>query len=149
MKAFAISTFLFLLAAKLNAAPANNPREPEVTLTFEGAADASYTLIEPADGSIFYIGIQPAPFSDSTLLATTNDALSRLLRTFLLKFPRTCIRLTCTITDNPLSVSHISLDGNAACTLHGIDDSVTTVTDGETVDVGPPQTQIWGTCDYS
>ena len=57
MKAFAISTFLFLLATKLNAAPANNARQAaEVTITFEGAADASFTLVEPADGSTFWIG---------------------------------------------------------------------------------------------
>ncbi|CAG7938914.1 unnamed protein product [Penicillium salamii] len=48
---------------------------------------------------------------------------------------------------NPLSISHISssVDG-VQCTFDGIDDSVTTVTGAQTVDVGPPQTQLTGSC---
>ncbi|KAN0071949.1 hypothetical protein V8E54_009678 [Elaphomyces granulatus] len=47
---------------------------------------------------------------------------------------------------NPLSISHIHVQGHAACTFFGINGSVTPVSDGQTVDVGPPQTQVWGTC---
>ncbi|KAJ5364029.1 uncharacterized protein N7496_009742 [Penicillium cataractarum] len=48
---------------------------------------------------------------------------------------------------NPLSISHIEIDGSgASCTFRGVDQSVTTVTGPATVDVGPPQTQIQGTC---
>ncbi|KAL2012066.1 hypothetical protein VTN00DRAFT_4784 [Thermoascus crustaceus] len=47
---------------------------------------------------------------------------------------------------NPLSISHIASKGGATCTFYGIDGSVTTVVGAETVDVGPPQTQIKGTC---
>lgn len=48
---------------------------------------------------------------------------------------------------NPLSISHIEIDATgASCTFRGVDQSVTTVTGPATVDVGPPQTQIEGTC---
>ncbi|KAL2001891.1 hypothetical protein VTN02DRAFT_1046 [Thermoascus thermophilus] len=47
---------------------------------------------------------------------------------------------------NPLSISHICSKGGARCTFYGIDGSVTTVVGDETVDVGPPQTQIKGAC---
>lgn len=62
MKAFAISTFLFLLAAKLNAAPTSNARQFEAQLTFEGAPPevAFYTLSAPTDGSVFQICTYPA-----------------------------------------------------------------------------------------
>lgn len=46
-----------------------------------------------------------------------------------------------------LSISHISsADASVQCTFHGIDNSVTTVSGAELVDVGPPQTQISGSC---
>ena len=54
--------------------------------------------------------------------------------------------LTYTIAGNPLSVSHIESQGGATCTIIGIDGSVTTVVGATTVDVGPPQTQVSGTC---
>ena len=54
--------------------------------------------------------------------------------------------LTCTIIADPLSVSHISSEGGASCTLFGIDGSTTTVVGANTVDVGPPQTQVSGSC---
>ncbi|KAE8308640.1 hypothetical protein BDV41DRAFT_487741 [Aspergillus transmontanensis] len=48
---------------------------------------------------------------------------------------------------NPLSISHIeSHRPGVSCTFNGIDNSVTTVSGVQTVDVGPPQTQISGTC---
>ncbi|OQE19924.1 hypothetical protein PENSTE_c014G09114 [Penicillium steckii] len=48
---------------------------------------------------------------------------------------------------NPLSISHIEVERDGvSCTFKGIDDSVTYVTGPSTVDVGPPQTQIEGTC---
>jgi hypothetical protein len=50
------------------------------------------------------------------------------------------------ITANPLSISHIVSAGGATCTFHGIDGSVTTTVGTQTVDVGPPQTQISGSC---
>ncbi|KAJ5928451.1 hypothetical protein N7466_007407 [Penicillium verhagenii] len=48
---------------------------------------------------------------------------------------------------NVLSISHIQLDNAGfTCTFDGIDHSVTTVTGAELVDVGPPQTQVSGSC---
>ncbi|MCJ1400075.1 hypothetical protein MMC11_003278 [Xylographa trunciseda] len=47
---------------------------------------------------------------------------------------------------NPLSISHIKSDGGASCTFFGVDNSVTSVYGAETVDVGPPQTQVSGIC---
>ncbi|KAL4778353.1 hypothetical protein BJX76DRAFT_366391 [Aspergillus varians] len=50
------------------------------------------------------------------------------------------------ITD-PLSISHImSTTGGVKCTFNGIDHSVTVVDGAQTVDVGPPQTQVSGHC---
>ncbi|RAK95958.1 uncharacterized protein BO80DRAFT_367574 [Aspergillus ibericus CBS 121593] len=48
---------------------------------------------------------------------------------------------------NPLSISHIISGTNGVhCTFNGIDHSVTTVSGAQTVDVGPPQTQVSGAC---
>jgi len=47
---------------------------------------------------------------------------------------------------NPLSISHISSEGGATCSFEGIDGSHTIVVGAETVDVGPPQTQVSGSC---
>ena len=65
MKAFAISALLFLLATKLDAAPASNTRQFKAQLTFEGAPpdDAFYTLSVPTDGSLFYTSMSPVPSS--------------------------------------------------------------------------------------
>ncbi|KAJ5698532.1 hypothetical protein N7462_000537 [Penicillium macrosclerotiorum] len=49
--------------------------------------------------------------------------------------------------DNALSISHIEVDASGvSCTFGGIDNSVTSITGPNTVDVGPPQTQIQGSC---
>ena len=57
MKASIITSALALLTTSALAvpAPASQARQFEVSLTFHGAADASYSLTEPADGSIFFI----------------------------------------------------------------------------------------------
>ncbi|PYI09717.1 hypothetical protein BO78DRAFT_394637 [Aspergillus sclerotiicarbonarius CBS 121057] len=48
---------------------------------------------------------------------------------------------------NPLSISHIaSGTSRVHCTFNGIDHSVTAVNGAQTVDVGPPQTQVSGAC---
>jgi hypothetical protein len=51
------------------------------------------------------------------------------------------------LIDNSLSISHIQSDGGATCTFYGVDGSQTTVVGAQTVDVGPPQTQVWGACE--
>ncbi|KAL3464626.1 hypothetical protein BJX64DRAFT_254663 [Aspergillus heterothallicus] len=47
---------------------------------------------------------------------------------------------------NVLSISKISSTSDAVCHFRGIDGSFTEVVGQQTVDVGPPQTQIWGSC---
>ncbi|KAJ5473155.1 hypothetical protein N7475_002721 [Penicillium sp. IBT 31633x] len=48
---------------------------------------------------------------------------------------------------NPLSISHITTGTEGiTCTFNGIDHSVTAVTGTQLVDVGPPQTQVSGSC---
>ncbi|KAJ5702154.1 hypothetical protein N7488_009702 [Penicillium malachiteum] len=48
---------------------------------------------------------------------------------------------------NVLSISHIEMNAaGVTCTFNGIDHSVTTLTGSQFVDVGPPQTQVSGTC---
>ncbi|CDM26308.1 hypothetical protein DTO013E5_7775 [Penicillium roqueforti] len=48
---------------------------------------------------------------------------------------------------NPLSISHIqTTTEGATCVFNGIDHSVTTVAGTQLVDVGPPQTQVSGSC---
>jgi hypothetical protein len=48
---------------------------------------------------------------------------------------------------NPLSISHIVSDQvGVTCVFNGIDHSVTTISGTQLVDVGPPQTQISGSC---
>jgi hypothetical protein len=49
--------------------------------------------------------------------------------------------------DSDLSFSSITSAGGAECTFYGIDGSVTEVDGAETVDIGPPQTQVSGTCE--
>lgn len=54
---------------------------------------------------------------------------------------------TLTLLANPLSISHISSSTDGIdCTFHGVDNSVTSVSGVASVDVGPPQTQVSGTC---
>ncbi|KAL8936809.1 MAG: hypothetical protein Q9216_004739 [Gyalolechia sp. 2 TL-2023] len=47
---------------------------------------------------------------------------------------------------NPLSVSKIQSLGGATCGFTGIDGSRVVTVGAQTVDVGPPQTQISGSC---
>ncbi|KAL8853300.1 MAG: hypothetical protein Q9221_001776 [Calogaya cf. arnoldii] len=47
---------------------------------------------------------------------------------------------------NPLSISKIYKSGGVTCQFNGIDRGITVVPAGQTVDVGPPQTQISGYC---
>lgn len=50
------------------------------------------------------------------------------------------------VAANPLSISHITSLGGATCSFVGIDGSHTVVVGAQTVDVGPPQTQVSGSC---
>jgi hypothetical protein len=52
-----------------------------------------------------------------------------------------------TLSDNPLSISKISSNTNLVeCSFTGVDGSFTTVDGAVSSDVGPPQTQVSGTC---
>lgn len=48
---------------------------------------------------------------------------------------------------NPMSVSYIQAEGRNVCFFYGIDGSVTEV-GPDTTPVGPPQTQVSGSCTY-
>lgn len=51
------------------------------------------------------------------------------------------------VVANPISVDHINCsDPHADCTFYGKDGSVTPVSGTATATVGPPQTQVSGTC---
>ena len=91
-------------------------------VTFIGAAGAQFTQDFPTDGSNVKISMFPAH----------DYHISRLIS-----------------LANPLSISHISCGTRGAvCTFDGIDHSVTTVTGVGQVDVGPPQTQVQGSCRF-
>ncbi|KAI9729352.1 MAG: hypothetical protein M1834_006875 [Cirrosporium novae-zelandiae] len=47
---------------------------------------------------------------------------------------------------NSLSISHISVGTGAGCYFSGIDGGSTVVHSGQTIDVGPPQTQVSAYC---
>ncbi|KAJ9265969.1 hypothetical protein DTO212C5_6530 [Paecilomyces variotii] len=73
---------------------------------------------------ITFIGAAGASFTQSFIVDGSNVAIT-----------------------NPLSISHISsAAGGAKCTFKGIDGSNTVTVGAETVDVGPPQTQVSGSC---
>lgn len=130
MKAFTISTALALLTSLASAAPAATQLEARqvfTTIAFIGAADGIFYQTELADGSSFGICKLTIPLFHRELEIQ-------------------CLQFLTLTPDNPLSISHIQVLGGTTCTFTGIDGSVTTVTGGSTVDVGPPQTQIEGTC---
>ncbi|KAL9011690.1 MAG: hypothetical protein Q9173_003484 [Seirophora scorigena] len=121
MKAFTISTALALLTSLVSAAPAITPHEArqfQAQITFIGAADGVFYQSVPTDGSVFSITLSVPATSVPNLIPAAN----------------------------PLSVSKIRSEGGATCSFTGIDGSSTVVVGAQTVDVGPPQTQISGSC---
>lgn len=116
---------LALLFSAAFAAPLE-ARNPKLVLTFQGATpEASYTVEPPSDGTLFAIStLSSPPFSTSFAKFYLNVS-----------------------ADHPeISVSHITLFGAGQCTIDGVDGSKTTVRISQTVDVGPPQVQVSGTC---
>ncbi|GLI77490.1 hypothetical protein PoHVEF18_005780 [Penicillium ochrochloron] len=99
-----------------------------LTLTVGLATAASARPVRRTDQvAITFIGAADAQFSQS--------------------FPTDGSQVSIT---NPLSISHIASSTNGvSCTFHGIDNSDTTVNGAQTVDVGPPQTQVHGSCHLS
>lgn len=96
----------------------------QVQITFLGAANAQFTQSFPTNGATAQISMSTFGFS------VTTDRLRKL-----------------TAIANPLSISHIESNTNGvSCVFNGIDHSVTTVNGAQLVDVGPPQTQVSGSC---
>jgi hypothetical protein len=121
MKIFTTAAFFAFVATLAAAAPAPQGSNGfEALITFQGAAGAQFTLSVPSDGTVFSIG--------KFFLHSQNSNCSS------------------EVVDNALSISHIVSEGGASCGFHGIDGSETTVVGAQTVDVGPPQTQVWGSC---
>jgi len=122
---FTIISILTTLAATAIAGPvpAENRGHPSAaTAKFFGAADASFTQDFKTDGT-------------ETDIRTPIPILSVYL-----------YRKRANETDNVLSISKISVPAGVTCTFHGIDGSVTKVSNQAVVDVGPPQTQVSGAC---
>ncbi|KAH7372123.1 hypothetical protein BKA64DRAFT_610245 [Cadophora sp. MPI-SDFR-AT-0126] len=103
MKTFTATAIFALAAGLVQAAPTLENRQFEAQITFIGAADASFSLSVPTDGTVFPI---------------TND----------------------------LSVSKIASLGGATCAFDGVDGSHTIIVGAQTVDVGPPQVLVSGSC---
>lgn len=151
MKTFSICTAMAILAATFShAAPVElETRQFFAQVTFQGAPPdvAFYTRSIPTDGSVFYLSTStwfwfyiPLLF---VFLFQHSSPLSLYGQPASLKNPflPNILRL-----DDPLSISHIKSLGGATCTFYGIDGSVTTVVGAQTVDVGPPQTQLRAVC---
>lgn len=102
-------------------------RDNSVSITFIGAADAKFEQAFPIDGSAVQICKSAHLHQDADGICFEGKRL--------------------TSTANPLSISHIEIDtAGVSCIFNGVDNSVTSVTGPATVDVGPPQTQVKGTC---
>ena len=135
MKTVIISTAAALLAVVAQAAPApapaqNEARQFQVSITFHGAGGASYSQQFPADNSVHTICT--FPFIPSSALGHAFLCYAQGSND---------------ITANPLAVSSISSVGGGFCTFSGAQGSSTVVFGEQTVPVGPPQTQIRGSCD--
>ena len=109
--------------------PPTPPIQPQpvggqVQVTFLGAANAQFTQSFPTNGQ-----------------ATQISMSFRIRSSVWMKGPELIV------TANPLSISHIELDTQGVtCVFAGIDHSVTAVNGAQLVDVGPPQTQVSGSC---
>lgn len=124
--ALSILSSLLLFTSSL-AAPAPAAAKTVTLLLLGATPEAQATVIVPADGSTFKISKLP-------YLCASNIQL-----------------LTQCEKDHPeLSVSHITVLGQATCTIKGKDGSSTFVafrgTLSNIADVGPPQVQISGVC---
>jgi hypothetical protein len=91
--------------------------------------------------SVIFIGAADAQFEQSFPVNGEWISISMSIYTSLLFLHKLLTRIA-----NPLSISHIqSTTAGVTCVFNGIDQSLTTVSDG-LVDVGPPQTQVSGSC---
>lgn len=114
-----------LMAAPLNAAP--KPEHLEITLAIDSHGNEGASTIPPYEIGLRFAGATPSAYYDKTVLTDW-------------KYFK---------TDNDLSISSITLFGFAQCFIYGIDGSSTYLKSyGNPVvaQVGPPQTQVNGTC---
>ena len=152
MKSFSICTVTAILAAAFShAAPLEvESRQFRVQVIFQGAPPevAYYTRSIPSDGSVFYLSRSTR---SSTSLPLSIPFLQHrsplpLMPNLIFSSLKTSFLPNLLYPDNVLSISHIKSLGGATCTFFGIDGSKTTVVGAQTVDVGPPQTQISAVC---
>ena len=150
MKTAAISVALAVLVGLVHAAPAPVPNyQPDyVQITFQGApADvAFFTQNVPVDGSTFQICTSFLSFIRQLQSALPYTLLYFLPLSRVTAKPGWVMAMLICVLDNPLSISHILVSGNAHCEFFGIDGSDTVVGPFQTVDVGPPQTLASGFC---
>lgn len=121
-----IISFIAALAAVTTASPVPDSKHASAHITFIGAADGEFTQNFKTDGSS-----QKISMFAFYCLPTVKIELSRN--------GTDCLA-------NPLSISKISAPSGVTCAFLGVDGQVTTVDGPSTVDVGPPQTQVTGTC---
>ena len=135
-----ITAAITLFAALAHASPTPlAARQFQAQLTFYGAADAKFFLSVPTDGSVFTI---------SKYCAKSCARLLPSIISCVVAARRSCLGIVVLMQTaaNPLSISYINSEGGASCSFTGIDGSHTTVVGAQTVVVGPPQTQISGSC---
>lgn len=115
------SEILAFSVAFATAIAAPTKRTDTVEITFHGAAGAQFTQSFPEDGTTTSICMFTARYFKGLEVLT--------------------------VTANPLSISQISSYTDLVeCTFTGVDGSFTTVDGAVSSDVGPPQTQVSGTC---
>ena len=151
MKSFSICTVTAVLAAAFShAAPLEvESRQFQVQVTFQGAPPevAYYTRSIPSDGSVYYLSKSTCSSTSlpwSILLSWAPIAIVSYAQPCFFKPENPLPNLL--YTDDVLSISHIKSLGGATCAFYGIDGSKTIVVGAQTVDVGPPQTQISAVC---
>ena len=125
MKLSTIS-FIAALAAVTTASPVPDGKHASAHITFTGAADGEFTQDFKTDGSSQKISMFPFCCLPAVKIEHSRNGTDCLA--------------------NPLSISKISAPNGVNCAFLGVDGKVTTVEGPSTVDVGPPQTQVTGTC---
>jgi len=160
MKLSTVTATLALLTTSALAAP--TARQFEALITFHGATPQdTFTQAVPTDGTVFYVCKSTTflPYLASSLASPTL-LLFPLLSPSITILQSPPILLLSAVSPKPppermeanilpddrSSITSISSDGGATCTFRGVDGSENTVVGAQTVDVGPPQVQLTGSC---
>ena len=166
MKAFTICTAVALFALAHAAPLEAKPRQFLTDVIFQGAPpeDAFFTQSFPVDGTVIIIGMftfsscflllplltslpfpsLPTSFQVSASASAAYPSARRQSPSSPFFHPE--LPSNPQNSDDPLSISHIEVVDGVFCTFNGIDGSITVVQGPDTVDVGPPQTQVSGQC---